>query len=237
LRSEQSKTVARNGQYRGHFSRGAFRGSKLYDVAAALPLLLLYGWVLLSAWPRLTDLEAHDPQAFAETASALLSYAFGGLLIVLVLTRSLPWKRSPSRHARAVALLGAGFGMAVLLLPRAELPAALALVAALLVLVGMGGAFVTLFWLKRAFSILPEARELVMAGPYRFVRHPLYFFEELAFFGVMLQFVQPWAFAIFLIQLGFQVARMRYEERVLAAIFPQYAAYAAKTPRLLPGVY
>ena len=53
----------------------------------------------------------------------------------------------------------------------------------------------------------------------------------------MLQFVQPWAFVLFALQCGFQLARMRFEERVLDDAFPQYSDYAAHTPRLIPGIY
>jgi protein-S-isoprenylcysteine O-methyltransferase Ste14 len=37
--------------------------------------------------------------------------------------------------------------------------------------------------------------------------------------------------------MGFQLQRMRNEERVLGAAFPEYVAYAARTRRLIPGVY
>jgi len=41
--------------------------------------------------------------------------------------------------------------------------------------------------LGKSFSIMPQARRLVIGGPYRFVRHPLYFAEELAVIGVLIQ--------------------------------------------------
>jgi protein-S-isoprenylcysteine O-methyltransferase Ste14 len=85
--------------------------------------------------------------------------------------------------------------------------------------------------------VYPEARRLVTSGPYAFVRHPVYLFEEITFFGVMLQYAQPWALCIFAIQLCFQLARIPYEERVLTDAFPEYADYAARTSRLIPGVY
>jgi len=34
-----------------------------------------------------------------------------------------------------------------------------------------------------------------------------------------------------------QFARMIYEERVLRETFPEYAAYARRTARLIPGIY
>jgi protein-S-isoprenylcysteine O-methyltransferase Ste14 len=35
----------------------------------------------------------------------------------------------------------------------------------------------------------------------------------------------------------FQLRRMTNEEKVLGAAFPEYAAYAAETPRIIPGVF
>ena len=31
-----------------------------------------------------------------------------------------------------------------------------------------------LLYLRKSFSIIPEARRVVSGGPYRFIRHPLY---------------------------------------------------------------
>jgi protein-S-isoprenylcysteine O-methyltransferase Ste14 len=42
---------------------------------------------------------------------------------------------------------------------------------------------------------------------------------------------------MYALQFFCQVQRMRYEEGVLAQSFPDYAAYAARTPRLIPGIY
>jgi protein-S-isoprenylcysteine O-methyltransferase Ste14 len=53
----------------------------------------------------------------------------------------------------------------------------------------------------------------------------------------MLQHVQPWSALIFAAQLGFQLARIDYEERVLSATFPDYRSYAVGRARLIPGVY
>ena len=36
---------------------------------------------------------------------------------------------------------------------------------------------------------------------------------------------------------GMQLVRTRYEEQTLRAEFPEYAGYAARTRRLIPGVY
>ena len=67
------------------------------------------------------------------------------------------------------------------------------------------------------------------------MRHPLYVTEEIASLGLALQFVQPWglllAGAIFFLQLP----RIRFEESVLAEAFPEYRAYARRTPMFFPG--
>ena len=55
--------------------------------------------------------------------------------------------------------------------------------------------------------------------------------------GIALQFLSVWALLLLGLQFAFQLLRMRYEERLLLAAFPDYADYMAKTARLVPGVY
>jgi protein-S-isoprenylcysteine O-methyltransferase Ste14 len=74
-------------------------------------------------------------------------------------------------------------------------------------------------------------------GPYALVRHPLYAAEIIGAIGLFLQYASPWTALLMVISLGFQLQRMRNEERVLGATFPEYAAYAARTRRLIPGVH
>jgi protein-S-isoprenylcysteine O-methyltransferase Ste14 len=69
------------------------------------------------------------------------------------------------------------------------------------------------------------------------VRHPLYLAEQLASLGIMLQFAQPWSGVVFLCGFALQWPRMLFEEHILSEAFPEYRAYAAKTPRLIPGWY
>jgi protein-S-isoprenylcysteine O-methyltransferase Ste14 len=111
------------------------------------------------------------------------------------------------------------------------------LLSAGLVLLGMVLTIVTVTRLGQAFSLTPQARKLVRSGPYRWLRHPLYAAEEVAVFGTLLQFLSPLAVAIFLVHLTVQVCRILYEENLLRSTFPDYAAYAATTWRLVPRVW
>ncbi|MCE3247851.1 MAG: Isoprenylcysteine carboxyl methyltransferase [Geminicoccaceae bacterium] len=69
------------------------------------------------------------------------------------------------------------------------------------------------------------------------VRHPLYVAEEIAAIGLFLQHASLATALLFIAHLASQLQRMRHEEQVLRATFPEYEAYAARTRRLIPGVY
>jgi len=90
-------------------------------------------------------------------------------------------------------------------------------------------------WLGKSFSILAEARRLVTEGPYRVVRHPLYICEGIATVGVMLQVISPLAVLIIIVFAMIQYRRMINEEKILTSAFPEYRAYAARTPLVIPA--
>jgi protein-S-isoprenylcysteine O-methyltransferase Ste14 len=91
--------------------------------------------------------------------------------------------------------------------------------------------------LGRSFGIMPRARGLVMHGLYRWVRHPIYLGEFLAFGGIYALTISWYSTAVFAAFIVLQLRRMVMEERTLAGAYPEYDAYAARTSRLLPGVY
>ena len=140
-------------------------------------------------------------------------------------------------YPRLIALLGSFlFLLLIPFLPRNELSPTLDLIFILLMLSGSILATVVLLYLGRSFSILPEARRLVVTGPYRLVRHPLYATEMICMLGLVIQFAAWPAVIVFLIQCMFQLERMRIEEQLMNIIFPEYEIYANNTTRLIPGL-
>jgi protein-S-isoprenylcysteine O-methyltransferase Ste14 len=102
---------------------------------------------------------------------------------------------------------------------------------------GLLFAIASVAFLGRCFGVLPDVRGLVTRGPYRLVRHPLYLGELTASLGIVLG-AQRWApaFGAWLVCLSLQLVRTKYEERSLRAEFPEYAPYADRTKRLIPGL-
>jgi len=111
-------------------------------------------------------------------------------------------------------------------------------VALVMTLVGVALAVVSAHSLGASFSFGPEGRALMVRGPYRLVRHPIYLAELLMIVGVTV--VNPRLVPILgaLCVAGLQLVRIRAEERLLRSTFPGFARYATVTRhRLIPFVW
>jgi protein-S-isoprenylcysteine O-methyltransferase Ste14 len=83
--------------------------------------------------------------------------------------------------------------------------------------------------LRRSFSITVEARALVTAGPYRWIRHPVYLGEVMAAFALMVLRVSILNIMIFTLFVIIQASRARMEEQKLLSIFPDYRNFADRS--------
>ena len=89
-------------------------------------------------------------------------------------------------------------------------------------------------------SIIPDVRqgsELVRHGPYRWLRHPMYASILLGALALVLDtptLLRGLIYAVLVVDL---LVKLTYEERLLLAAFPHYAAYQAASKRLIPFVY
>jgi len=187
----------------------------------------------LAGIPLLLPLDSGHKLLMA--AARLSNVMFLSLVAATALTRLAPVQKSRGIEPRLSALLGTFLAMSLSLLPEVELSPILSMISTALIIVGALLSFAVLRWLGKSFSIMAEARRLVTGGPYRIVRHPLYVCEGIALVGRVLQVLSPMGVAIGLIVAMIQYRRMINEEAVLSAAFPEYRAYAARTPRFIPA--
>jgi len=215
----------------------------MYDLLTRFPLLT---WALLCAivqWRGLLqymDIMNRLPLDYVyaiHIAMRLSTIGFLLLVAAAVVLRTRPSEKANGLEPRISALAGTFMMYSIPLFPRPELSTSLELASTVLILIGSVGAVVILSQLGRSFSVMAEARQLVTSGPYRFVRHPLYLTEEIATIGLFIQVASVWALLLLAVHIAFQMRRIHNEETVLTGSFPEYAAYAQITARLIPGIY
>jgi protein-S-isoprenylcysteine O-methyltransferase Ste14 len=203
--------------------------------ARALLMMIFTALAFLGAAKIFYYLPVDSIHKLLVVAASVANVLFLSLVAATTLTRLAPVRKSSGIEPRLSALLGSFLCMALVFLPKADLPPILSITSTVLIITGASLSFAVLRWLGKSFSILAEARRLVTEGPYRVVRHPLYICEAIAAIGVMLQVISPLAVLIVLAAGALQYRRMINEEKILKAAFPEYRAYAARTPLVIPA--
>ncbi len=145
-----------------------------------------------------------------------------------------PESRRPSRDPVAFIACAAALGLLLALRQPSGGSTSLVLAGDFVALASYVWLLASVLALGKCFGILPEARGLVMRGPYRFVRHPVYLGELGAVVGLSIGAPSLWNFVVLVAFYAAQAVRMRLEEQALTREFAEYAGYAATTPRLLP---
>ena len=106
------------------------------------------------------------------------------------------------------------------------------------------GAVALMIWARitfgfRSFHALANTTQggLVTNGPYHFLRHPVYASVIYFCWATLISFPLAETLAAVLVVTGGLFARMVLEEKFLYAAYDGYAAYAAKTKRIIPYLF
>jgi protein-S-isoprenylcysteine O-methyltransferase Ste14 len=196
------------------------------DWTERLVVLALYGWLvarlLVGYW---------DNGGIAN----LLLLPSEGLVVLFMLIRRRPTdiSQQPGEWLLALAatcapmLVATGIGHT--LVP--------AVVGVAILMMGMVIQLHAKVTLGRSFGCVPAHRGLKLAGPYRFVRHPMYAGYLLSHLAFLLMNPTLWNLGVYVLCYSLQVPRLWAEERLLSRD-PSYQAYrAAVRYRLVPGLF
>jgi protein-S-isoprenylcysteine O-methyltransferase Ste14 len=166
--------------------------------------------------------------------TSLLWMLSEGLVILLLVFRR--ESRRLSRHPWDwIVALGGSFS--VLLVRPAPVAIAPEFLGALLLFAGTVFEIYAKIVLGRSFGIVAADRGIVMRGPYRIVRHPIYLGYFIAHIGFLLANWSPRNIALYIVIYFFQISRILAEERILGED-ESYRAYCQRVRyRVIPFIF
>jgi len=177
-----------------------------------------------------------------QTILALVSAVWVALEIVVgILTRGTSRQDRGSYRVLWALLIG-GIIAGSMVKSLFRMPRELFWVGIALIVIGIVIRATAILTLRRYFTVqvtIQESHELIERGLYRWIRHPSYTGALVSFVGLGIAFGSWLSLAIILaaalIGMGY---RIRIEEQALIGHFgDRYRDYAARTKRLIPGIY
>lgn len=193
------------------------------DIGERIFLLLLFATFAVAL--------SHSLEIKLYNILALVAEALTALLIVI---------RRPAREMTLrprdwpVAFLGTALPMFVRAGGAPLLPAS---IGTALMFSGLLLAIFAKASLRRSFGLAAAHRGLVVAGPYRLIRHPMYAGYIVIYVGFFLNNPLTRNLVLYVAAIALQVMRILAEERVLRGD-PDYIAYAKRVRyRLLPALF
>ena len=193
-------------------------------------------WFLLLALCVAIKIGASLGDPWPSLLSSFCLASFYMLLALLIMTRSPAKAQADGLLPRIAAFVGTYLPWTITFFGKTD-QALPNLLSTACVLIGTIMMLVTIRHLGRSFSLVPQARSVVQTGPYRWIKHPLYFSEQIAILGVVLQYLTPVTVIVFVVHIGVQVCRILYEEDLLRRNCPEYSSYEASRWRLIPCVW
>jgi protein-S-isoprenylcysteine O-methyltransferase Ste14 len=222
------KPGARNAAYWRELAFGRLLPALFFSVFVARQLLFLGAGIQT----------VHSVTDLLFVIQQILALSYFTMLVVLYSTR-LPQRGTDHRLlVIVIAFTGTFAAIGASFLPGGVRRDWLVLPADVLATLGLAYSVWGLAYLRRSFSIIPEARRLVTGGPYALSRHPVYMGEIATAIGVNLATAGWLGGLAVLYFIGAELLRMRWEEGVLSRAFPTvYPPYAARVPRLFPNPF
>ena len=201
-------------------------------------MMRLFGgmWFMLLALCVASKIGASLSDPWPSLLSSFCLASFYMLLALLIMTRSPAKAQADGLLPRIAAFVGTYLPWTITFFGQTD-QALPNLLSTACVLIGTIMMLVTIRHLGRSFSLVPQARSVVQTGPYRWIKHPLYFSEQIAILGVVLQYLTPVTVIVFVLHIGVQVCRILYEEDLLRRNCPEYSSYEASRWRLIPCVW
>jgi protein-S-isoprenylcysteine O-methyltransferase Ste14 len=176
-----------------------------------------------------------DAIGLLSSINAVLVTSFYALVVTQYVLRPAARRTSRSFTTNAIAVIAS-------LLPLALVASAgnvrtgvvLAVSGAVIGIAGLVFSVYSLRILGRSFSVIPQARVMVMNGPYKYLRHPLYTAEIVTMAGFVLAHPSVRAAVILVAFVLLQLYRAVCEETILVNTFPAYKDYVSTTHRFIP---
>ena len=170
-----------------------------------------------------------------EQIIGVLLFSILEIVQIVALIPNASWKKpliegTSKLSIALISILGASFGFlwttfgAGYLEPSHNLIQAISIIGLFIILLGQFLCIWGIITLRKSFSLLPEARELVTTGPYKLFHHPIYVGYSLIMFAQVLLYQNFYIFTGFIITVFLFILRAKFENSKLA-ILPDYNIY------------